>query len=335
MKANRLTLLLLRNAPLLLFVILLMVFGSQSRHFLQVANFRNIIIQSAPIGILAIGMTFVLLVAQIDLSIGAVMYVTACIVALYLPGVPWPLALLAATAMGAVSGAVNAAIVTGLGVTSFIATLATLFVWRGIAMGLSDTRTLPFSNSIIDVNRTSFAGVPSAIVAFLVVFAVAWVVLEQTSFGRQLYAVGEDADAASKAGLPVRPITAASFIICSMLAGFGGFVTITQIGAVGPAYGEQVEFAAIAAAVLGGVSLFGGRGSVAGTVFGAILIKTTQNGLNLLDANPYVYPLVTASIIFIAVAVDGVRTRILSGMERRTVRPIETAEPAAGAPRTR
>lgn len=321
--SHRLTLLGLQNAPLILFAVLLLTFGLLSDRFFAVANFRNIVIQAAPIGILAIGMTFVLLTAQIDLSIGATMYLTASTLALFFSGLPWPLGLLLVTVSAGLVGAINGLIVTVLGVASFITTLATLFVLRGVAMWMSETRTLPFPDAITDINRTSFAGVPSAIVAFAIVFAVAWVVLHQTPFGRQIYAVGEDAEAARKAGIPVRRITFACFVICALCAGVGGFVTITQIGAVGPKYGDQVEFAAIAAAVLGGVSLFGGRGSVAGTVFGAILIKTTQNGLNIINADPYIYPLVTGGIIFIAVAVDGLRTRILDTLNRRTIRPLE------------
>jgi ribose transport system permease protein len=320
---NRLVLLLLQNAPLVLFALVLLVFGLQSPRFLDLANFRNIVIQAAPIAILAIGMTFVLLTAHIDLSIGATMYLTACLMALYLPQVPWPLAMLIVMGIGAIIGAINGFVVTVLGVASFITTLATLFILRGFAMYLSNTRTLPFPDPITNLNRTSFFGVPSAIAAFVVIFAVAWVILHRTPFGRQVYAVGEDAEAAKKAGLPVKRITFACFVLCALFASFGGFVTVTQIGAVGPKYGDQIEFAAVAAAVLGGVSLFGGRGGVAGVVFGAILIKTTQNGLNIINADPYIYPLVTASIIFVAVAVDGLRTRILERMQRRMIRPRE------------
>ena len=318
-------LLLLRAAPILLFALVLSVFGSVSDRFLTVANLRNIVIQSAPIGILAIGMTFVLLTANIDLSVGAVMYLSAGMLAVYAPALPWPLAVLAVTAIGLCVGVVNAIVVTWLRVSAFVATLATLFILRGLAMWLSNTRTLPFEDAITDLNRISFAGVPSAIAAFAVVFVAAWLVLEHTPFGRQVYAVGEDAEAARKAGLPVRRIIGACFVICAALAAVGGFVTITQIGAVGPKYGDQIEFAAVAAAVLGGVSLFGGRGSVIGTVFGAVLIKTTQNGLNVVNADPYIYPLVTACIIFVAVAVDGLRTRILTRLQRRTIRPTELA----------
>ncbi len=320
---NRLALLGLQNAPLILFVVVLLTFGLMSDRFLAIANFRNIVIQAAPIGILAIGMTFVLLTAQIDLSIGATMYLTASVLALAFTGLPWPVALLLVTVLAAVVGAINGLIVTVLGVASFITTLSTLFVLRGVAMWMSETRTLPFPDRITDLNRAGVLGIPSAILAFAAIFALAWVVLHQTAFGRQIYAVGEDAEAARKAGIPAKRITFACFVICALCAGVGGFVTVTQIGAVGPKYGDQVEFAAVAAAVLGGVSLFGGRGSVAGTVFGAILIKTVQNGLNIVNADPYIYPLVTGSIIFLAVAVDGLRTRILDTLNRRTIRPLQ------------
>ncbi len=301
----------------------LLTFGLMSDRFLAIANFRNIVIQAAPIGILAIGMTFVLLTAQIDLSVGATMYLTACMLALAFTGLPWPVGLALVTVLAALVGVINGLIVTVLGVASFITTLSTLFVLRGVAMWMSETRTLPFPDRITDLNRAHVLGIPSAILAFAAVFALAWVVLHQTAFGRQIYAVGEDAEAARKAGIPAKRITFACFVICALCAGVGGFVTVTQIGAVGPKYGDQVEFAAVAAAVLGGVSLFGGRGSVAGTVFGAILIKTVQNGLNIVNADPYIYPLVTGSIIFLAVAVDGLRTRILDTLNRRTIRPLQ------------
>ena len=322
---NRAVLLILQNAPYVLFILLLVVFGLMSDRFLAFNNFRNIIIQAAPIAILAIGMTFVLLTGQIDLSIGASMYLTASVLAIYMTGLPWPLALIAVMVLAGIIGAVNGAVVTRLGVASFIVTLATLFVLRGIAMWLSNTRTLMFPDPITDLNRASFLGIPSAIVAFVAVFAVAWIVLHQTPFGRQVYAVGGDPEAARKAGLPVKRIVFLCFVIAGLCVGIGGFVSITQIGAVGPKYGDQVEFSAIAAAVLGGVSLFGGRGSVLGTVFGAILIKTVQNGLNIINADPYIYPLVTAAIIFMAVAIDGLRTRIIERLERRTIRPISAA----------
>lgn len=324
MNRKDLALLLLRLAPLALFVVVVLVFGSMSERFLTLANFRNILIQAAPIAILAIGMTFVLLVAEIDLSVGAVMYVTAAVAALYLSPLPWGVSLGLMLVLAMLAGALNGLVVVGLGVASFIVTLSSLFVIRGVAMFLSNTRTLGFSKAIRDLNRTDILGVPFAIVALVAVVAVAGVVLAATPFGRQVYAVGGDREVAAKAGLPVRRIVFACFVVCGLCAGLGGFLSATQQGAVGPKFGDQVEFQAIAAAVLGGVSLFGGRGSVFGPIFGAVLIRTAIAGLTFINADPYIYPLVTASIIFLAVAVDGVRTRAMERINQRNVRPLES-----------
>ncbi|WP_119389484.1 ABC transporter permease [Taklimakanibacter lacteus] len=343
MSDNRLTLALLRLAPLLLFVVIVVAFGLLNERFLSFGNFRNIVIQAAPIAILAIGMTFVLLIAEIDLSVGAVMYVGASLVAIYLepatgfgftdPNLWWPLSLAVFVATGMIVGAVHGLVVTSLGIASFIATLASLFMLRGLAMFLSNTRTLQFSREIKDINRWEIFqivpmadrayGVPVAILILLIVFFSGWLVLRHTAFGRQIHAVGEDREAAKKAGLAVKGIVFACFVICGFCAGVGGFVAATQQGAVGPNFGLQVEFQVIAAAVLGGVSLFGGRGSVWGPVFGAILIRTTIAGLTFVNADPYIYPLVTAAIIFLAVAVDGLRTRMIERMSRRMIRPLE------------
>ena len=319
---DRTLLLLLQNAPYILFAVLLLVFGSMSDRFLTPENFRNIVIQAAPIGILAIGLTFVLLTANIDLSVGGIMYLAATTLALYLGEAHWAFGLLAMIAVALAVGLFHGLVVTRLGVASFIVTLATLFVLRGAAMWQSNTRTLFFEEPILDLNRASVLGIPSAIFAFLCVFAAAWVILNHTAFGRQVYAVGGDFEAAAKAGLRVARVVTICFVISAGCAAVGGFVSVTQIGAVGPSYAQEIEFSAIAAAVLGGVSLFGGRGSVVGTVFGAILIKTVQNGLNIVNADPYIYPLVTATIIFLAVAIDGLRTRIIDRMERRHIRPV-------------
>jgi ribose transport system permease protein len=338
---RNLTLFLLRGAPILLFAVILIGFGFANDRYLSITNFRNVLIQAAPIAILAIGMTFVLLIAEIDLSVGAVMYVLMSIVALVMepdsstgaadPHLWWPVSLIFVLVGGAFFGILHGLIVTRIRVVSFITTLSTLFIIRGVAMYLSNTRTLLFSADIRSLNRLETlslfgkgTGIPFAILVLIIVLAVAWVLLEQTPFGRQIYAVGADREAAQKAGLPVVAISTACFVLCGLCAGLGGFVAATQQGAVGPNFGFGIEFQVIAAAVLGGVSLFGGRGTVWGPLFGAILIRATIAGLTFMNADPYLYPLVTAAIIFLAVAVDGLRTRMLDRMNRRTIRPLET-----------
>ena len=247
------------------------------------------------------------------------------------PGLWWPVSLVFVMVGGAAIGLMHGVLVARIGLASFITTLATLFVIRGVAMFLSNTRTLQFSREIKELNRWelfAFAGgkgtgIPFAIFVLAIVLLVAYILVNRTPFGRQTYAVGADREAAMKAGLPVRRIVAACFVLSGLCAGLGGFVAATQQGAVGPNFGLQIEFQVIAAAVLGGVSLFGGRGTVWGPLFGAILIRATIAGLTFMNADPYLYPLVTAAIIFVAVAVDGLRTRMLDRMNRRTIRPLE------------
>lgn len=318
--ANRLRLLVLQNAPLLLFVLLIATFAILSERFLTPTNFLNILAQAAHIAIIAIGMTFVLLVAGIDLSVGANMYASCIVVALYMKGMHPVFGFTVAGSLGLLFGAFNALMIVKLRVPAFIATLSTLFIGRAVALYLSGVKMIGFGREILLLGRSSFLGVPAAIWIFLAVFLIAWIVLRQTTFGRQIYAVGADPEAAKKAGIDVPKILFAVYCICGLLAGIGGMVSATQVAAASSTFGFQKEFPVIAAAVLGGTSLFGGRGGVIGTVFGAVLIQTVENGLVMTNADPYVYPLIISAIIFIAVLVDSIRTGMLERLERRKIR---------------
>jgi ribose transport system permease protein len=317
---QRLTLLLLQNTPAILFVILVVAFSLLSGRFFTVTTGLNILTQASHIGIMAIGMTFVLLVAGVDLSVGANMYVAAIVLGVYFKDAPLPVGLLAVVLAGLAFGIVNAFLITRLRITAFIATLATLFIGRGICLFISDTKMVFMSKTITGLGRTSYFGIPLAIWIFVGIFLVAWVVLRQTPFGRQIYAVGADPEAAAKAGINVRRILFSVYCICGVCAAIGGFVSLTQVAAASASFGVQKEFSVIAAAVLGGTSLFGGRGGVAGAVFGAVLIQTVETGLTMINANPYIYPLVVSAIIFLAVLVDSRRTELLERLERRQIR---------------
>jgi ribose transport system permease protein len=317
---RRIRLLLLQNAPVILFLVLVAIFGSMSDRFLSPNNFINIVTQAAHIAIIAIGMTFVLLVAGIDLSVGANMYASCIVVALYMKGWNPAFGFVTVAVLGLLFGAVNAFLVTRLRVPAFIATLSTLFIGRAVALYLSGVKMIPFGKEILLLGRTTWIGVPVPIWIFLLVLAVAWVTLKYTTFGRQVYAVGADPEAAAKAGIDVRKIVFAVYCIAGVCAAIGGLVSASQVAAASSTFGFQKEFPVIAAAVLGGTSLFGGRGGVLGTVFGAILIQTVENGLVMINADPYVYPLVVSAIIFIAVLVDSLRTDMLERLERRTIR---------------
>jgi len=305
------TRLLLRYPAAAILVVVGAAFSFLSPRFLDGANLVNIVVQSASVGIVATGMTFVLLTAGIDLSVGAIMFVSAAVAGkMAIAGQPLALVFAVILAIGALYGAVNAAFVTKAGVKAFVVTLATLYVGRGLGLWITETRALNLPESLLQVGSARPLGVPVPVVVLALVLLAAHVVLARTPFGRHVYAVGHDPAAARRAGLPVGRILFAVYVISGTLASLGGAVAIAQLGAVSPTFGREREFAAVAAAVLGGVSLFGGRGSVLpGVLLGAVLIQTVENGLVIVNANPYLYPIILAGVIFLAVLLDAVRAR--------------------------
>ncbi|HMJ90586.1 MAG TPA: ABC transporter permease [Candidatus Acidoferrum sp.] len=315
-------LLVLNNASLLLFALVLVIFAAQAPTFFTGNNLLNILIQSSSTVIVATGMTFVLLTAGVDLSVGAAMFVGAAVCGkLLLGGSPLPAALAAMLGVGIMFGAVNAVLITRLRIVAFIVTLAMLFAGRGFALRITETRAMNLPDVLLQLGAAKIIGVPVPVLVFALVAVAAQIILSCTSFGRQLYALGNNAEAARKAGVHVRRLTASVYLISGFCATLGGIITLTQLGAVGPKFGENYEFKAIAAAVLGGTSLFGGRGKVLpGTVLGAVLIQCVENGLVLLDADPYLYPLITSAVIFFAVLIDSTRNQMLARLSRRRIR---------------
>lgn len=315
---NRLTQRLLDSAPLLLFAAVLAFFGWQSDKFLEPRNLVNIVVQASSTGIVAVGLTFVLLTAGVDLSVGAIMFVAAAIAGkIALAGLPLPLALLAILAVGLIFGAINALFITRVRVAAFIVTLAMLFIGRGLGLRITETRAMNLPDSFLQLGSERFLSVPLPAWLFAATLVIAHLVLTRTPFGRQVFAVGQDLEMARKAGVRTGRILAVVYLISGLCAALAAMVTLGQLGAVSPKFGEGKEFAAIAAAVLGGTSLFGGRGSVLpGTLLGALLIQTIENGLVVVNANPYLYPMVTSAVIFAAVLLESLRNRASKGLPR-------------------
>ncbi|HEX7861976.1 MAG TPA: ABC transporter permease [Verrucomicrobiae bacterium] len=301
----------LQFSPLLLFVLVLVFFGLQSPRFLDPRNLANIAAQSASTGILAVGMTFVLLTAGVDLSVGAIMFVTAAIAGkLALSGTPVHVVVPCMLLAGMLFGSVNAFFITKLRVVAFVVTLAMLFVGRGLSLWITETRAMNLPAIYLEIGSARFLGVSIPAWIFLAVLIVGHLVVTRTPLGRQILAVGHDVEAARKAGIQTGRILAAVYVISGLCAAAAAIITLGQLGAVSPKFGEQKEFAAIAAAVLGGTSLFGGRGSVLpGALLGTLLIQTIENGLVIMNADPYLYPMVTSGIIFVAVALESLRNR--------------------------
>lgn len=321
---RRLAQLALQNTPLLLFVVVFVVFGLLAPRFFAMQTFETIFKQASYIGIVAIGMTFVILTAGIDLSVGSTMYVAATVAGLAMQEWEAPvwLGLLICLTVGVIFGAVNAFLITRVKIVPFIATLGTMVAGKGIGLLISRSITLTYPESVIELGSSRLAGLlPLPIVIFLVVAVLAHLVLTMTPAGRQIYAVGNDAEAAKKAGLNVGRVLATVYIVSGLMAALGGFVSVAQQGVVHPGFGEGYEFSAIAATVLGGTSLFGGVGSVLpGTLLGAVLIQMIQTGLIFTKVDIYIQPMITAAIIFLAVLLDAFRNMQLQKLRRRNIR---------------
>ena len=320
--ADRALLTLLRYSPFILFVLIVVLFGVLSPRFLQVQTLLLVLNQAAYIGILAVGMTFVLLTAGIDLSVGSIMYVSAVVAGLVLDaGAPIFMALLACLGTGLAFGAVNALFITRFGVIPFIVTLSTLIAGRGLGLAVTRSQSLTLPNSLFEFSALRPFGISIAIFIFAGTVLVAAFVLRFTPLGRHIYAVGNDAEAAKKAGLNVSGTLASVYLISGLCAALAAFVSISQLGIVNPSFGEGDELDAIAAAVLGGASLFGGVGSVfPGTVLGTLLIQMVQSGLVFARVDIFVQPLIQALVIFIAVLIDSLRNTMLARLRRRTIR---------------
>lgn len=320
---DRLTSFGLRNTPLILFVLIFVVFGIVSPSFFRLQSLENAVKQASYIGIVAVGMTFVLLTGGIDLSVGSNMYVSAVVAGLLIQrfSVSAGTALLACLLSGLVVGATNALLVVKFRIIPFVVTLGTMVVGRGVGLMLTRSRAVNFPDAVTRLGSIEIAGLPCPIVIFAVVVAAAWVLLNRTTTGRQIYAVGHSIESARKAGIHTERTQATAYVLCGLFAALGGFISVAQLGNVNAGFGNGDEFDAIAAAVLGGVSLFGGVGSVfPGVVLGAVLIQTVSAGLVSAQIDLYLHQMATAAIIFLAVLIDSLRNTQLKKLSRRNIR---------------
>ncbi|SMP49120.1 monosaccharide ABC transporter membrane protein, CUT2 family [Sphaerochaeta associata] len=313
----------LKNSTAVLFVLIFIMFGLIAPRFFTLKNFQNIMSNASYIGIIAVGMTFVLLTGGIDLSVGSTMYLSAVVCGKLINEfqVPVVLAVLLSLCVGLIIGMVNAFAITKLRLVPFITTLITQTVARGFGLFITRSVAVNYPDSVTLMSTSKVLGfIPLQIFIFLVVVLIAALVLNRTRYGRQLYAVGNDLEFAKKAGIKCDRLIASTYVISGLLAALGGFVTITQIGRVNAGFGSGEEFDAIAAAVLGGASLFGGIGTVfPGTVLGTVMIEMIQAGLVFANIDIYIQPIIMALIIFMAVFIDSVRTTQIHKLERRNI----------------
>ena len=284
-------------------LILLILFSSlQSDRFLQVDNVLNVLRQISIVGVLALGMTFVILTAGIDLSVGSMLSVVVVYTANavqtqgVLPGV------LTALALGGLFGLVNGVGVALGRVQPFVMTLGMLAFAKGIALIFTEGQPVPITNdAFLAFGNGRTLGIPNPAIVFLVLLLVCMFVLRGTVFGRSVYAVGSNEEAARLSGIPVRRVKVLVYVISGLMVGVAGILYASQLGVGTPVAGDGKELDAIAATVVGGTSLFGGVGTAGGTFIGAAILGVLSNILNLTGVSPYVQYLFRGGLIVAAV----------------------------------
>lgn len=290
-------------------------FSSLSPYFFTADNILNVTLQTSITAIIAAGMTFVILTAGIDLSVGAMVafsgVIATSLLKLDMPfALSFPLAVVVGLAIGACSGLVAGTFITKFNITPFIVTLALMTIWRGSSYMYTDGRPvwgLPDQFSFLGSGR--FLAVPIPTIIMVAVYVFAYVTLRRTCFGRYVYAVGGNKEAARLAGIGVTGVLIRVYIINGVLAALSGILLASRMNSGQPNAGLMYEMDVIAAVVVGGTSLFGGRGGIIGTFIGAMLIGVLRNGLNLLNVNSYVQMVILGVVILLAVLLDQMRTK--------------------------
>jgi ribose transport system permease protein len=285
-----------------------------SPYFLTTNNVFNILDQSVVIGIVAVGMTFVILTGGIDLSVGSVAGLSGVILGLAVQHFPLPVAILIAVISGGAIGLMSGVLIAYFGLAAFVVTLGMMAIGRSLAYILSgQTAISNFPDATQAIVYTDVFGVPTNVIFVVVLYLLAWAYLARTKGGRTIYAIGSNKEAARAAGLSVLFYSILPYVISGALSAVAVTFSIAQILSVDPLTGTGMELDAIAAVVIGGASLFGGRGTIVGTLIGVLIMVMIRNGLNLMNVSPYWQGSAIGGIIIVALLIE----RLLSARSRR------------------
>jgi len=276
-----------------------------SPYFLTQRNLFNIMDQSVVIGIVAVGMTFVILTGGIDLSVGAVFGLTGIALALLLRDFPIAVAIPLAVAMGGVVGLFSGVLIAVFGLAPFVVTLGVMAIGRSLSFILSGQRSLSgLPADLQNIVYSSFLGIPANVLFLIALYALAWAYLTYTKGGRTIYAVGSNVEAARAAGLSTTFYSILPYVVSGALSAVAVTFSLAQIMSADPLAGNQLELDAIAAVVIGGASLYGGRGTIIGTLMGVLIMVMIRNGLNLMGVSPFWQGSAIGSIIILALLAE-------------------------------
>lgn len=310
----------LRTHRMLAIVIpMFVLFAVINPRFLTVRNLTNVLQQFSVDGLIALGMTVVIIGAGFDLAVGAVEAAAgvAAVAALQHAGVPG--AVLAGLAVGLIGGLLNGVFTTKLGLSPFIASLGTMLIARGVVMGVTDAKPISYFDETFDFLGNGRIGeIPVPAIILLVVAILLHIFLTRTRPGRQVFALGGNEEAARVTGVPTDRIKAMTYLIGGALAGLSGLLLASRLATGSPVVGEDASLTAVSAVLLGGTSLAGGKGSVVQTVEGTLFMSLLVNGMNLLKVSAYYQTLIQGLCLIVVVVIDvySNRTRF-AGRERR------------------
>jgi len=294
--------------------VLIFVIGSTiSPKFMTMNNQMSILRSISSTALCAFGMTFVIMTGGIDLSVGSFMSLCGCLTAVLIGkyGFSTGVAITVAVITGLLFGMVNGFLITVMEMPAFIGTLAAMNILRGLSYVITGGRPVVFTNDVFPKIGTGFVGViPLPVIYTLIVFVLLWVVLNRTRFGRKVYAVGGNIIAARYSGVNTSRTQFIVYVISGVLSAFSGIILISRLGSGQPTIGEGAELDAIAACVVGGVSMKGGSGTLFGTLIGCLIIGSISNTLNLMGVNSFIQLIVKGIIIVISVYIDVLRIKL-------------------------
>ena len=292
--------------------LLLVIFGFRAKHFFTLTTFRMIANQNADTMIIAVGMTFVLIIAGIDLSVGSVMALAGAVLGVFLVrfNLPLPVAIAACLAVGIVCGLANGFVVIRWKLPAFIVTLGMLEIARGATYLVTDSRTIYIGGPVEVMTRAPVLGLSLGFIIAVVIVVMGQVVLSRTVFGRYLVAIGTNEEAVRLSGIDPAPLKLGVFVLCGFLTSIAAVIHTARLSSANPNMGRGLELEAIAAVVIGGTSLMGGRGSVVSSFFGVLIIGVLGTGLDQIGAGEPTKRIITGCVIVAAVILDQYRHRI-------------------------
>ncbi|MDJ0330223.1 ribose ABC transporter permease [Planococcus sp. S3-L1] len=299
-------------APFIGLILIMVIITILNPDFLSVSNLMNVLRQVSINALIAFGMTFVILTGGIDLSVGSTLALTGAVTAgMMASGIDPIFAMLLGLLLGAVLGAINGIIIAKGKVAPFIATLATMTIYRGLTLVYTDGRPISGLGDSLTfqmLGKGYFLGIPIPVVTMIVSFGILYFILKKTTFGRRVYAVGGNEEASILSGINADRIKIYVYSLLGLLAALASLILTSRLNSAQPTAGEMFELDAIAAVVLGGTSLIGGRGWIVGTLIGALIIGVLNNGLNLIGVTSFFQQVVKGAVILLAVLLDRKKT---------------------------